>query len=503
MTDTPLVVLCIDAADPDLLVQWAAEGHLPSLHRAMERGWWGRVGGPELNIEHGAWVSLLSGISRAQHGYHYFRQLQTGSYDLRLVAGHEIDAPPFWAHLADGARIAVVDVPDIRPIPGLRGVQLSDWAVHNPEAEPSALPASVLTDAERVFGPHDPIEERLRSTEAEDRAIYERLLARVPRKGALVRHLIRGGDCDLVVAGFGEAHTGGHQLWTYRPGNPFGVADGPLTHATRTLYQAIDCELGRLVESVGEANVVVLSSVGMRDQFPMTGISEAFFRELGYQASPPPSSGRSWRPLDLARRWLPESLRIALSRRLPRERREALLADQYRTGTDWARTTAFSVPSAYATFARINLQGREPEGTVAPEEYGALLDRIEADFLKLVDPETGERVVECVERTRDVFGPDASDDLPDLFVHWRPIPRFLRRVSHPRAELVQDEPEFFRESDHTRWGFMAAAGPAFDARGAVGEIDALDVAPTLWAALGRAPLPAFVGAPRHLAPLLD
>ena len=34
------------------------------------------------------------------------------------------------------------------------------------------------------------------------------------------------------------------------------------------------------------ANVMILSSVGLCDQYPMTGISEAFFRQLG---GPPPT----------------------------------------------------------------------------------------------------------------------------------------------------------------------------------------------------------------------
>ena len=492
----PLIVLALDAADPTFLEAWAAEGHLPTLSSLMETGWWGRTGGPDLNIEHGAWVSLMSGRSRGQHGYHYFRQLRPGSYDLDLVRGQDVDAPPFWAALPSRPRVAILDVPDMRPIPGLEGIHLADWAVHNPENPPSALPESLLEDAERVFGPQDPIEEHLRSTEAEDLKLFERLHARIARKGTLVRQLIGEGGFSLIVAGFGEVHTGGHQFWRYRPGG--SAEGGPLTHAIRDLYVETDREIGRILDTVGEANVVVLSSVGLRDQYPMTGISEAFFRQLGYQAAPPPSGG--WpRPIDLARKLLPERIRIALSQRLSRDQRERLLADQFRTGTDWSRTTAFSIPSAYATFVRVNLKGREPHGIVDPSDYGALLDQIESDVRQLVDPETGEGIVERIERTHEVFGPNASDTLPDLFVHWKPTPRFLRRVMHPRAELAQDEPEFFRDSDHTSMGFIAASGPAFASAGDVGEIDALDIAPTLWAALGHPPSPTFTGTPQHLA----
>lgn len=491
----PLLVVAFDAADPDLLSDWAVGGHLPTIRRLMEEGWWARTSGRELSIEHGAWVTLLSGRSRGEHGYHYFRQLRPGTYDLALTRGQDVDAPPFWSGLPPGQhRVAILDVPDMRPLPGVEGIQLADWAVHNPESGPSAHPPEVLEEARRIFGPPDPIAERLRSSLDEDREMYQRLRARIGRKGELVRGLVAGGSFDLIVVGFGEAHTGGHQFWKYRSGAAAEGSGGPLSDAIRDLYADIDREMARLLGAVGEANVVVLSSVGLRDQFPMTGISDAFFRTLGYQASPEPGGG--WpRPIDLARRLLPERARVALSKRLSRDQREALLADQFRTGTDWSRTTAFAIPSAYATFGRVNLRGREPQGIVEPCEYEGLLDRIEGDLGALRDPETGEPVVERVERTRRIFGPTASDALPDLIAHWRPIPRFLDRVIHPTAELTQLEPEFFRDSDHTATGFIAAAGPAFRDRGELDAVDALAVAPLLRSVLvdGSGVLPSVHG----------
>lgn len=94
----PLVVVAPDASDPDLLARWAAEGH----RSVMDAGWWGRTAGPDLDIEHEAWVSLLSGRSRAEHGYHYFRQPRPGTYDLDLVRGHDAGAPLLRAALRPG-----------------------------------------------------------------------------------------------------------------------------------------------------------------------------------------------------------------------------------------------------------------------------------------------------------------------------------------------------------------------------------------------------------------
>ena len=70
---TPLIVFGFDAGDASLMAQWADDGSLPTLKSIMDGGGWGRTAGPEMISEHGMWVTLTSGISRADHGYYYHR----------------------------------------------------------------------------------------------------------------------------------------------------------------------------------------------------------------------------------------------------------------------------------------------------------------------------------------------------------------------------------------------------------------------------------------------
>jgi predicted AlkP superfamily phosphohydrolase/phosphomutase len=488
----PLIILGLDAGDPGFIRRWAQAGYLPTIASVMERGCWGRTGGPELVSEHGAWVSLFSGISRGQHGYYYFRQLKPGTYDLEAVTGLDVDALPFWSYLRGrDKRVAIFDVPDSRPLPGLPGVQLANWATHSnwdpDHFATAAEPAELLSEVRRNFGPQLVTIENNKSTVAEDRQIYHQLLDQVQKKGALCRHLLARDRFDLVVTVFAGSHVANHQFWKYRPEVQDGAegAEGELTHAIRNVYQAIDREVGLLVAQLPrESNVFIVSSVGMEDDYPTTGLIEAFCRQLGYQASPAPT-GVSLRPLDLARRIVPEAWRTALSRHLPREKRERLLADQFRAGTDWRKTTAFAIPASYTSFIRVNLRGREPQGVVEPgAEYEALLDRIEADLRQLVDPQTNEQAVTRVARTVELFRCDPHVSLPDLFIAWKPG-RFMRRVVHPRAELVQKKPDFYRRSDHSSNGFVAAAGPSIQKRGALGEVEVLNLAPTFLSLLGE------------------
>jgi hypothetical protein len=312
----PLVIVGIDAGDPDFLQGWVREGHLPTLAGIMERGSWGRTGGPDLIFEHGVWVSLFSGIPRRDHGYYYHRQLRPGTYDLETVTGLDVDAPPFWTRIDPGRRrFALVDVPDYDPVPGIPGVQLTHWATHN-NWDPdhfvtAAEPAEVLADVGRRFAPRLVTVEQHESTPSEDRAILDELLARVSLKGAACRHLLERGPFDVVVVVFAESHTASHQFWRYRR-ELNGAADDPaLADGIREVYRAIDREVGGLLQRLpSESNVFVVSSVGMEDDFPAGGLIEAFCREFGYQASAgSPGSGRPARPIDWFRRVVPERWR--------------------------------------------------------------------------------------------------------------------------------------------------------------------------------------------------
>ena len=484
----PLVVLGFDSGDPRLLRRWAQEGQLPTLASIMERGCWGQTTSPELMLEHGAWLSIFSGISRARHGFYYFRQLKPGSYDLQLTYGPEVNAPPFWSLWREGGkRVVVADVPEGALQPGVPGLQLVNWAVHRGYVsrarayQPRSEPSNLLEEVTRKFGPPVQIFEAPDADPAQNRRMHAELLARVRRKGALCRHLTERERPDLVVSCFGESHTAGHQFWRYcaeASGQP--PADGnEFAHAIRDVYQAIDRQIGLLLAQLpASTNVFILSSIGLANHYPTGALMEAFCRQLGYQAQPEPKP-ISFEPMALVRRTLPEKLRIALSRRLSRETRERLFAQQFRGNTNWQKTTAFAIPSLYAGFLRVNLRGREPEGIVkAGAEYDALLQRLENDLRQLIDPQTGQPAIEKVVRVSELYRCKSPDVLPDLVVHWKPCTHFMDRVVHPKAELTQKKPEFFRDSEHIDHGFFAAAGSAIQSRGQMADVEVLDLAPT-------------------------
>ncbi len=314
---TPLVIFGFDAGDLDLIQRWAGEGRLPAIASILERGCWGKTTGPEHVCEHGSWLAAFSGVPRSRHGYYCYRQLKPGTYDLINRFPHEARALPFWSRLrGTGKKVALIDAPEVLPLPGVSGIQLSNWASHQPDVTalgPSAEPADLLRVARRVFGPPTNISEyNTRSSLREDRQVYRRLLERVHKRGALCRHLLAQDRFDLIVIGLYEAHKASHRFWDYLPdsrNNDSARQDDALGRAIRDIYEATDREIGRVLGQLPpDANVVLLSLYGMKDEYPTSGLIESFFRELGYQAPPGPAAAPTTPgPLAQVRRALPPS----------------------------------------------------------------------------------------------------------------------------------------------------------------------------------------------------
>jgi predicted AlkP superfamily phosphohydrolase/phosphomutase len=477
----PLLIIAMDAGDPELIETWLAEGRMPNLATLIARSKTARLKDDEAVSEFGNWLTFFSGVSRAKHGVYYFRQLQPGSYTLGRYLAQDTGVLPFWKHLrGKDKRVAIIDAPESNIVPNLPGLQLADWATHQSvewKLTAKTEPASLLDQAYQIYGQRMQVIEYEVDAPVEDdlkaRAI---LLQRLKNKGELCRHLLTAADHDLIVVGFFEAHVAAHRFWDYTPGGlRDGQGDGRLTHAIREAYQATDEQIGNLLDLLPDnTNVFVASLYGMKFGYPIDGLAENLCHQLGYQNSAPPASAFS-SPVALARRILPAPLRTAISQRLSFRLQDKLLTQNLARSTDWSQTRAFSIPALYHTLIRINLKGRDPQGIVHPgDEYHELLRDIEADFRQLTDPASGQPVIDAVYKAEELYGPQRSDALPDLFIHWKPTRHFMPAVNHPNGPITQDRPHYYRSSGHSAKGIVAAAGPDVAAIGDLSRLTLTD-----------------------------
>jgi predicted AlkP superfamily phosphohydrolase/phosphomutase len=229
---------------------------------------------------------------------------------------------------------------------------------------------------------------------------------------------------------------------------------------------------------------------------------------LGYGARPPVAAkSREGRlnPYRMLRVGLPGWLQYRIKSVLPKRLQDYLIFNWYAGNQDWARTRAFAVPNGDSVGAiRINLRGREPDGTVRPDEYDAVCRDLTDAFRELRDPDSGQPVVHLVTKSREVFHGPFLDNLPDLTVLWN-AERPWVALESPRFGRLRVSNQDVRTGGHTPTGFVIARGKGIPARAQLIGHSILDLAPTVLVATGVEPPDSMDGRPLPYfsAPVLD
>jgi len=125
---------------------------------------------------------------------------------------------------------------------------------------------------------------------------------------------------------------------------------------------------------------------------------------------------------------------------------------------------AFVLPSNNMPSAvRINLEGREPFGVVAPgQDYEQVCDELRDRLLELKNPATGRSAVQWLRRADELYQGARLQDMPDLFIEWdHTVP--ISALESARVGRVTGILSADRTGDHWQQGllhcFRAAKSP--------------------------------------------
>jgi predicted AlkP superfamily phosphohydrolase/phosphomutase len=144
----------------------------------------------------------------------------------------------------------------------------------------------------------------------------------------------------------------------------------------------------------------------------------------------------------------------------------------------------------------VNLKSRFPEGIVADgQEYDRLRDEIAEKLERLVDPDTGQRVVARVFKREELYHGDALNSAPDLLVTWKDFEYNTRRgYGREVDEFFGSSLEFSDVSSYSSLqksgthhidGILIANGPWIKNLDAFQEASITDLAPTVLYLLGE------------------
>ncbi|WP_395689504.1 alkaline phosphatase family protein [Caenimonas koreensis] len=522
----PVIAIGIDAMSPELLERWVSEGKLPVLARLFAKGTYARQINTNLYRVENSWLTFLQGctIDKSREWGH--QQYDAGKYQLNENATYRFNTlQPFYA-LAPGKRVAVFDIPLTRMVPNVDGVQLLGWGTEVNQILRQSQPPGLMRELIDKHGRH-PLYDTI--TNADDGAetlsyripsaydytrlaeVKAMLLAAIAQRTAILKDVMAREQWDLFMATYAEAHTAGHIFWHLSQPHLLSHTRPPGMQGDWMLeiVQAIDKGLGDLLDAAPkDAQVILFSPHGMVgnaiDLYAMFHLPELLYRWstgkaafTGGAAGEPVPAPRA----DYTRHWREEvwALRTphgndTLESPYEQEKRGDPLdwdpGNWYRD--QWHKMRAFVLPGYSEGLIRINVAGRDGDGGVPPESFDALCEEITALAKQIVDPRSGERLVQDVIRVRQGPFDDAVQlSAADLMVVWREDVE-TDVADHPTLGRVGPAP-FFRTGGHSSEGFVLMCGPGFEPGARMGKVTTPQVTATVMQMMGAAVPPQVDG----------
>ena len=479
-TPTKVLFICLDAAERDLLLEWAEAGILPNIRALRERSFWADA--PALpGLGSGAlWPSFSTGVNPSRHGRYFSLHMRKGTYELYKYKFDKERWRPFWRSLSEaGRRVAVINVPYDSLCDGINGLQITDWGIHNPQrADVGIWPPEEAQEVAERFGLEDPVGMCDHySPDGQDMEDFsQRLVARIANKGDLACHYLAQGGWDLFLMTFDESHCAGHRAWHLHDAND--LRHDPevarrVGDPVKEVYVEIDRQIGRLMDLAGpEATVILLSGTGMGPNFPGNHLLDEVLIRL-----------EGDRP-NLAR-LVTKPARAIWAKALPphvraRLRSKVVHMEQSLIESDRKHRKAFVVPHNDISGAiRLNLVGREPHGRVRPgADADEFCDQLTRDLMDLKNLNTGEPMVQRVVRTAELYKGEHVEDFADLFVVWNKS-GWVTSVGSPKIGTITRTPSGVRTGDHTPNGLFMASSPGLAAGHRNRAVSILDLAPTV------------------------
>jgi predicted AlkP superfamily phosphohydrolase/phosphomutase len=504
---TKVLFLEMDAADRDLVQQWAAEGLMPNVQHLLQRGIVGQTLAPDGFFVGSLWPSLTTGVSPARHAVFSWEQIRPGTYDIfRCEAPDVLKHEPFWKPLSRaGKRLAVFDMPLSGIAEGLNGIQTVEWGHHDRVHGFKAWPPSLQDEIVRKFGPAPGFSCDGRKTVHELAAFRDRLVKAVRAKADLTCHYLSQGGWDFFSQVFTESHCVGHQCWHLQDKtSPWydeaaaAIAGNPM----KDVYTEIDKAFGRILSLIGDDTVVIfVIGHGMEHAYGAYYLFPQILLRLGVAK---PRAQQEVAAPARATKHATDSTLSVLWRAMPRGVKEMLrplrngLRDWLDDDPNWERpggprhidlaaSQCFTIDNNHAVSAiRLNLVGREPNGIVRPgDEADAFCAQLARDLLEIRDIDRGIPAFTKVQRTADIFRGAQLDWLPDMLAQWNPaMPVGKARLSSPKIGILEGAYGLQRTGEHKREGLFAVVGRDLEPRRLNRTVSVMYFAPTFAALLG-------------------
>jgi len=335
----------------------------PNLHALADEGSAGEIESIVPPESSACWPSLTTGVNPGETGVYGFQDRENGTYETYVPMGRDVQATRVWNRVTDAGRDAtVLNVPVT--FPPQQNVQRMVSGFLSPDVEKASSDSEV---ADYLEGIDYRIDANAKLGHQEDKSEFiENAHATLDARYEAFSHYVEEDDWDLFFGVFMTTDRVNHFLYGDYD------QDGEYKAEFLDFYGKVDEYIGRLRDQLPEDVTLVVAS------------DHGFQRE-DYEVH--------------LNTWLREEGWLSFESEEPENLEDI---------TDDTRAYSF-IPGRFY----LNLEGREPRGSVPQDDYHAVRDEL-ADAIRSIEGPDGEQVIERVVTKEEAFDGAHDDIAPDL-----------------------------------------------------------------------------------------
>jgi predicted AlkP superfamily phosphohydrolase/phosphomutase len=348
-----VMVIGLDCAPPQHVFDEYA-GDIPNLTKLRENGLFGPLESIVPPITVPAWMCMMTSKDPGTLGIYGFRNRKDHSYEgLSFATSWAVKEATVWDILSrHGKDCIVMSVPPSYPPKEVNGIQIGCFLTPNNEADytyPKELKQELIDKVgEYVF---DVRNFRTDNTQY----IIDESYRMTEQRFKAADYLLTNKPWDFFVMVEMGPDRLNHGIWSFiDPDHPRYEPDNPYKESLREYYRYLDGKIGELLErhSDDDTTVLVVSDHGAKAMVGGVCLNE-WLKQEGYLSFKDEPNGIT--PIN-------------------------------KMDIDWSKTKAWGDGGYYGRLF-LNVEGREPNGTVPQTEYEKVRDELIERIEGMVDHE--------------------------------------------------------------------------------------------------------------------
>ncbi len=454
-SDRKVFIIGVDGGTLEVIQPLVEKGLLPTFARLMQEGAWGTLRSTVPPVTPVAWASFMTGQNPARHHILDFL-MHRGDGTRQPVNASVLEGRTLWRLLSEaGKQVGVINVPMTFPPEPVNGFLISGLPMP-PDTRDYTHPPSLAAELEAHGWNLADIAGQAGSKRELD-AFIAGLYRRQEDRIQATLWLMEQYEWDLIMLHLFETDRIQHEIFNYwtrwvdGQDDPESIDEDARRYGPEMarFFQATDKAIARLWQRLDQvapgSTLVIMSDHGFGPTYRAAHLYN-WLMDAGLMVLKPSVAIRLKKMISRIgltpvnfHHLLPRAIRrqlhaqtdvaylegegkspnrlIKAAAQILRQGANSILLSFH--DVDWHRTRAYCTGSSGIVHIYVNLQGREPHGSVPPEAYESTREEIIAALRTWKDPIDGGPVISEIYRREEIYSGPYLEEAADVLALFR------------------------------------------------------------------------------------